>query len=549
MHSLFDNLRQTVRALAKRPVYAIVSVAVLAIAIGANATVFSVLDAFLLRPSPFPDGERLVTVYDSYPKIGLEFAGTAIPDYLERRAQASSLEDLAIVATGARTLGGDGTPEQLTIGRASPSLSNVLRVSPALGRFFDESEATLGNDHVAVLSYDLWSTRFGARPDAVGRDLRLDGETFRIIGVMPKGFVFGGNVAAWVPFAFTPQQRSDAERGRQFSFSVGRLKPGATIEGLNTELAAIVQRNVAAGVVPQAAIESTGFTGKAQPLRTFQVGNLEGMLLTLQATVLAVLLIACANVASLQLARVTTRRKELAVRAALGAGAGRLARLVLVESLLLSLLGAALGLVLAVAGLELVRTLGLQRPGFTFELDLPVLVFTLCSAMFAALVSGLPPLIALSRDDLTRAVREAGRLGAGGRSTHALRSALVVAQIGMSIALLAGAGLLTKSFLEFQKEGTGFNPGGLWTAQVVLPSNRYAQGDDRARFVERALAALRALPGVKLRRLHVLAAVFRQQQSRISGDRRLCAAARRPRSRTRRAGSSTSSTSRRSRCR
>jgi predicted permease len=287
-------------------------------------------------------------------------------------------------------------------------------------------------------------------------------------------------------------------RGRQFSFAVGRLKPGATLAGLNAELQGIVQRNVDAGVIPRDVVEVAGFTGKAQPLRGFLVGNLDAMLLTLQASVLAVLLIACANVASLQLARVTSRRKELAVRAALGAGTGRLARLVLLESLLLALVGAALGIALAAAGLELVRALGLERPaqGFVFELDLPVLMFSLGAAVFAALISGLPPVIAFSRDDLTRAVHEAGRLSAGGRGTHALRSALVVAQIGMSVALLVGAGLLTKSFLAMQKEGTGFNAGGLWTAQIALPPARYALPEDWARFEQQAADALRALPGV-----------------------------------------------------
>ena len=492
----WQDVHYALRSLARRPTYAAATIVVLAIAIGANSTVFSVLDAFLLRPLPFPDGERLVMVYDSYPKIGLEIAGTAIPDYLERRAQAASLEDLAIVNIRSQTLGGEGAPEQLRIGRASPSLFNVLRVSPALGRFFAENEATIGNDRVAVLSYEAWSRRFGAQSDAVGRDIRLDGETVRIIGVLPQGFVFGGDVAAWVPFAFTPQQTSDAERGRQFSSSVGRLKRGATLEGLNAELAAIVRRNVAAGVVRQAAIDTAGFTGKAQPLRSFQVGNLSAMLLTLQATVLAVLLIACANVANLQLARATARRKELAVRAALGAGAGRLIRLVLVESLLLALAGAVLGLLLAVGGLELVRALGLERPGFLFALDLPVLAFTAGSAVFAALVSALPPVIALSRDNVAGVVHEAGRLGAGGRGTHALRNGLVVAQIAMSVALLAGAGTLTKSFLALQKEGTGFESTGLWTAQLALPRTRYTQADGWARFDGQALDSLRALPGV-----------------------------------------------------
>jgi predicted permease len=221
------------------------------------------------------------------------------------------------------------------------------------------------------------------------------------------------------------------------------------------------------------------------------------MLLLLQGIVAAVLLIACANVANLQLARVTTRRKELAVRAALGAAGARLVRLVLVESLVLALGGAVLGLMLALGGIELVRALGLDQAsdGFAIMLDAPCLAFTLGTAVVAALVSGLPPVIALLRDDLTHAVREAGRQSGGGRDSHALRSTLVVAQIGMSLALLVGAGLLTKSFYALQAEGAGFDASGVWTALIGLPSSRYS-GDTAVLFEQQALAALRALPGV-----------------------------------------------------
>ncbi|HET8698671.1 MAG TPA: ABC transporter permease, partial [Gammaproteobacteria bacterium] len=234
MQALLTHARQIFRALAKRPAYTVISVAVLAIAIGANATVFSVLNAFLLRPLPFPEGDRLAVVYDSYPKIGLQVAGTSIPDYLDRKTQAQSLESLAIVTAGARTLANEGgAPTQVTIGRASPSLFDVLRMRPIIGRAFDESEATVGNDRVALLSYDFWANRFGSRPDVMGRELRLDGQTFQIIGVLPREFTFGIEAAAWTPFAFTPDQTSNSQRGRQFSISIGRLKPGATLEGLN----------------------------------------------------------------------------------------------------------------------------------------------------------------------------------------------------------------------------------------------------------------------------------------------------------------------------
>jgi predicted permease len=498
MRFLLEDVRYAIRTLGKRKLHAMVIALVLALAIGANTTVFSVLNAFYLRPLSYPEGDRLVLVYDSYRTMGIENAGTAIPDYLERREQAPSLESLAIFSGSGRTLSGDGTPERLLITRASPSMFDVLRTQPAIGRAFTDEEATMGNDRVVVLSHQLWSTRFGAQRDVVGRDIRLDGESFRVIGVMPEGFGYPDRESdAWMPYAFTPEQMSDAGRGNQFSLSLGRLQPGATIDGLNSELAAIVSRNVAAGRLSPDTVSVAGFTGRAQALRDNQVGDLAQMLLLLQGIVGAVLLIACANVANLQLARVATRRKELAVRAALGAAGARLVRLVLVESLVLALGGAALGLALALGGIELVRVLGLDRAsdGFAIVLDAPCLAFTFGTAIVAAIVSGLPPVIAMLRDDLTHAVREAGRQSGGGRDAHALRGALVVAQLGMSLALLVGAGLLTKSFYSLQAEGAGFEASGVWTARIGLPESRYSE-DTAVLFEQQALTALRALPGV-----------------------------------------------------
>ena len=280
--------------------------------------------------------------------------------------------------------------------------------------------------------------------------------------------------------------------------SVGRLRPGATVDELNRDLEAIVRRNVEEGRVAAAFVEASGYTGRAEPLRDFQVGALERMLVVLQATVLAVLLIACANVANFQLTRMAARRRELAVRAALGAAGRRLARLVLLESAALALAGGTAGLALAHVGLALVRALGLDRTseGFEFGLDGRVLGFTAGAALLAALLASLPALLALRREDLIRAVHEAGRQGGGGRSTQVLRNGLVVVQIGLCVALLVGAGLLTKSFYALQQDGAGFDSTSVWTAQLVLPPTRYREPESWPLFQQQALAALRALPGV-----------------------------------------------------
>ena len=494
-----QDIHYALRALASRPLYALASIAVLAIAIGANTTVFSVFNGLFLRPLPYPGGDRLVMVFDSYPKISLPMAGTSIPDYLDRREQAPSLESLAIMTAEPRTLAAEESPQRVLVARASASTFDVLRVAPVVGRAFVEDEAVLGNDRVVVLSHQLWTSRFGARADVVGSDVRFDGDSYRVIGVMPEGFGFPNReIEAYVPFAFTPQQTSDSARGNQFSFSVGRLRDGATVEGLNTELAAIVERNVAAGRVPADAVTVAGFTGSSQLLRDQQVGGLRQTVLVLQAIVLVVLLIACANLANLQLTRIAGRRKELAVRSALGAGGDRLVRMVLVEALLLAVAGGVLGLGVAAGGLGLVRALGLDQSnqGFEFALDTTALAFTLGGALVAALVSGLPPVLAMLRDDLTSAIREGGRQGGAGRGAQRLRNVLVVAQLAMGVVLLVGAGLLTKSFYGLLGEGPGFNAGSVWTVRSTLAGPRYAASESWSLFQQQAVEVLRGLPGV-----------------------------------------------------
>jgi predicted permease len=500
MTAIRQDLRYALRALAKRPIYALVTVLIFALAIGANTTVFSISNGFFLRPLPYPEDDRLVVVFNAYPGMGLDFAGTSIPDYLDRREQATSLEELAIFSNMARTLSGDDSLQRLLITRVSPSFFDAFRTPPMLGRQFTSEEAELGNERVIVLSNRLWSTRYGASESIIGSDVELDGEQYRVVGVMPERFVFPDRtIDAWVPFAFTPAQMSDNERGNEFSGSVGRLRPGATIEGLTAELEAIVQRNLAAGKLQDADfVRTTGFTGRAQSLRERMIGDYRPILAVLHAIVISVLLLACANVANLQLARVSARRKELATRVALGASARGLARLVLIESLALATLGAVAGTAIAVGGLRLVRALGIDHSGqgFEFAIDATVLGYSAAAALVAALLSSALPLFALHRANLARDVHEAGRLGSGGRHAHGFRTALVVVQLSVSVTLLVGAGLLTKSFYRMQQAGTGFNVENVWTARIVLPASRYDSPEARALLFGRALEELAALPGV-----------------------------------------------------
>jgi predicted permease len=499
LSGMLQDIRYALRSFVKGRASALLIVAVFALAIGANATVFGVFNGFFLRPLPYPNDDRLVMIYDSMPKMGVDDGGTSIPGYLDWRAQAHSFEEIAIFAPSRRTLRAEEEPEQIDVTRASSSLFAVLGVQPALGREFTEDEAAVGNERVIVLSNHLWRTRFGARADVIGHDVRLDDDLFRVIGVMPEGFGFPDrNVDAWLPFAFTPAQAADTQRGQGLAHSIGRMRPNVTLTAINNELDAIARGIVAR--LPQLAefAETTGYTVRARPLRDYVVGDLEQRLLVLQALVLAVLLIACANVANLQLARMAARRKELAVRAALGAGTGRLARLLLIESTLLAIAGAGGGLAFALGGIALVRALGLERArdGFELALDWRVVGATAGAALFAALLSALLPLLAILREDVGRAVQESGRTNSLGVATRRWRGGLVVVQLAIGGALLVGAGLLTKSFYELQRRGPGFEAEHIWTGAVSLPRTRYADDGAWARFIEQALAELRTLPGI-----------------------------------------------------
>ncbi|MCK7593536.1 ABC transporter permease [Pseudomarimonas salicorniae] len=510
-----NDLRYSLRALLARPGFSAVAVLTLALGIGANTAIFSVMHGLFLAPLPYAHGERLVDVYNTYPTSSLQYAGTSIPDYLDRREQAQSLEDLALYTGANLNLAEDGQPPERLVGlRATPSLFSTLSSGAALGRVFDERHAEPGQDKVAVISHALWRNRFNADPGVIGRSLRLSGETYQVIGVMPEDFGFPSReTQLWVPFAFTPEQRGDFERGNEYSQSIGRLRKGATIAQLDAELDAIVARNAEriAGIggldpamAEQAArfaefLRGGNFTGRAQSLRELQVGETRPLVLILQGAVALVLLIAAANVANLLLARMVSRQKELSVRNALGASRGRIARQLLSESLIVALAGGAAGLLLALGLIELLPRLGLDAAvgRYPITLDLPVLGFALAVSIATGLLAALVPVVSLFRSDLARQINDAGRIGGGGRVAGASRNLLVVAQMALATALLVGAGLLLRSFVSLQQESPGFEPGGTLTAQLALPGNRFPDTASRARLLDEVLREARALPGIE----------------------------------------------------
>jgi predicted permease len=505
LDSLFQDIRYGFRALAARPGFALAALATLALAIGANTLVFSLIDGIYLSPLPYRDDAKLVDIENQYRNMGLDATGASIPDYLDRRAGMKSIAESGLFAGRNFNLAIDGAPERAHGIRATPSLFATLGVAPALGRVFTDDEAQPGADRVVVLGDAMWRNRFGADPAIVGRDIRLDGESYRVVGVMPRGFMFPDReTVLYVPFAFTPAQKADTERGYEFSTNIARLAPGATIADAKNEANLIVRRNLdrlgsigSDGTRFATFMKSAGFTVDVRPLRTLLAGDHSRMLVLLQLAVGLVLLIACANIANLMLTRLSARQKELSVRTALGARRGRLARQLLIEAVLLAVAGAALGIVIALAGQKLVAMSGLMPDWVTLGIDLRVLAFTFAVAIAAGLLFGLAPVLSAGLAKPQQVLREAGRLGGGGRGARATRGALVVAQIALAIALLASAGLLVRSFAKVIDESPGFDSRGVLTAALSLSSAKYPDATAKANAVRRILESVRAIPGAK----------------------------------------------------
>lgn len=507
---MFDTLKNDVgyslRSLLARPGFLIAVVLTLALGIGGNIAIFSVVNALLLKPLPFPDADRLVMVHNAYPTMGVEQSGSSIPDYLERREQVSALADLALYTGASLNLASEGTPQRLTGVRATPSLFSTLQATPLLGQVFSDEHAVAGRDRVLVLSHGLWQSQFGGDRSVIGRQVRINGENHQIIGVMPTGFAFPNpDAQAWLPFAFTPEEMSDEARGNEFSNAIGRLALGATEQQAQAQMTAIIAHNAErmggadgrAGQMAQLYREGA-FLAQTKPLRDEWVGDIRPVLWLLQAVAGFVLLIACANVANLMLTRLSSRQKELAVRSALGAGRRRIARQLLIESLLLALIGALVGMALAWAGLKLLAVLGLAQSPLQAHIgiDTSVLGFALGLTVLAGIGFGLFPALAQNGSQVNQTLRENGRGTAGSRRSQSTRALLAGVQIALCAILLIGAGLLLRSFERVQNVDPGFERDDRITLRVALANGSYPGDADIERFVDRALDELAVIPGV-----------------------------------------------------
>ena len=494
-----QDIRYALRTFRKQPVFTLVAVLTLTLGIGANTAIFSVLYQVLLRPLPYAQSDRLVFVWNTYPLMGLPQASVSIPDYLDRRTQAPAVEDATLFTGGAANLAEEGRPEQVRALAVTPSFFSTLGRAPFIGRAFTGDEAKPDANKFVVLMWGLWNSRFNGDRTIVGRDVRINGEPYRVVGVMPPDFEAPSReVALLTPFAFTAQQMSDQGRGNEFSSMIARLRPGATIAQFDAQMKTIVDRNMDRLPARAQFAKTSGFGGYAVSIRDQLVGDVRTPVLVLQAGVLLVLLIACANVANLLLMRATGRGRELAIRSTLGAGEWRLVRQMLTEGLVLSLAGGLGGLVFGYAGLRALIAIAAQQlpGGISMSLHPLVLAFTLALSVVTGLVFGVIPAIAVVRGNTSTYLKEDGGRGTSGRTTGVARAALVIGEVALALMLLVGAGLLLKSFARLQSVNPGFTTDNVLTAQIALPTARYADAAARRAFWTRLVDRVRALPGV-----------------------------------------------------
>jgi putative ABC transport system permease protein len=494
-----QDIRYAIRTLRKQPLFTLVAVLTLTLGIGANTAIFSIVYQVMLRPLPYPHADRLVFIWNTYPLMGLPKASVSIPDYIDRKTQAPALEDATLFTSRSVNLAEGGQPEQLGALAVTPSFFSTLGLQPFLGRAFTEDEARPDADKYAILTHGLWQSRFAGDRSIVGRDIRLNGEAHRVVGVLPADFrLFPRNVAVLLPFAFTPQQMSDQGRGNEFSQMIGRLRPGTTIELLNGQMKAIVDRNLERLPQRQAFARTSGFGGFAVDLRQELVGDAEAPLYVLQGVVVAVLLIACANVANLLLMRATGRYRELAIRSTLGADRLRLIRQMITEGLVLSSIGGAAGLLLGLIGVRgLIALTSQQIPGVAdASLHPAVLVFTFALAIVTGLVFGVVPALSVIRGNVSTVLKDDSTRGSASRATSLMRGSLVIVETALALMLLVGAGLLIKSFGRLQDVEPGFSSDHVLTTQIALPASRYRDAAARRVFWDRLIAKVREIPGV-----------------------------------------------------
>ena len=493
LETLWQDVRFGVRTLVKSPAFTVVAVIALALGIGANSAIFSVVNAVLLRPLPYKDSDRLFMVWEKGDAEAFPLNSVSAANFMDWREQNHVFEGVAAVGRASFNLTGVGEPEMVEGRRVSANLFRLLGVEPQLGRAFLPEEDAPGAGRVVILSHGLWRRHFGSQPGIAGKALTLNCQSYTVVGVMPQDFQFPSRQdEMWVPMAFSSEEA--ANRGNNTYEVVGRMKPGVSLVQAQAEmntLAARLRQQYPDVVKSDATVIVS--------LHEQVVGDIKQALLVLLGAVGFVLLVACANVANLLLARAAGRQKEIALRVALGAGRLRLVRQFLTESMLLALLGGAAGLLLSLWGLSLLKAFMPENISQVGEiaLDARVLGFTLLVSLLTGLVFGLAPFAQASRLNLNEILKDGGRGTASGRGGNRLRGGLVVAEVAVSLILLVGAGLLINSFLRLRNSDPGYRSDNLLTMTVVLPEQKYPEPAQRAAFFAELIERVKALPGVR----------------------------------------------------
>jgi putative ABC transport system permease protein len=492
---VLQDLRFAIRVLIKNPLFALIAVVTLALGIGANSAIFSVINGVLLRSLSYANPDSIVMLWERNVTEATRLQNVVSPaNFLDWQKQSTSFEHMAAIADQRVNLtGGAGEPEEIKAQFVGQRFFPALGVQPITGRFFVPEEARVGSDLVIILSHQLWQNRFGGDPAIVGKQATISGRQRTIVGVMPPGFHFLDNqVKAWMPLALDPAINYREVTGRYLRV-VARLKPAVTLQQAQAELTGIAKQLEQA--LPK---YNTGWGVNVVPMHEQVVGEIRPILVVLFAAVAFVLLIACANVANLLLSRAASRQKEFALRAALGASRLRLVRQMLTESVLLALMGGVLGVLLAFWGIQLLIGFGPDNiPRLNeISIDPRVLVFTFGISLLTGLFFGLIPAVQASRPDLNDALKEGSRGSTGGRG-RTFRNVFVVAEVSLALVLLIGAGLMIRSFLRLQSVETGFNPENVLTMRLQLPKKKYPEPHQIVDFFKQAQDRIAALPGVQ----------------------------------------------------
>jgi putative ABC transport system permease protein len=494
MGNLVLDLRSGWRALRSLPAYTFIAILALALGIGANTTIFSIVNAVLLRPLPYPNADQLVWIWETNPGNNIKTEHVSIPNFLDWQTQNQSFEQLTAWGRTLVTLTGSGEPEQLSGAVIAANLFSTLGVSPALGRSFVPDDNKPGAPRVAIVSHDFWMRRFAGDANAAGRNVLLNGNTYVVVGVAPVGFKHpepGIAPEVWLPL--TINTTGDGRRN-DFLRVVGRLKRGATLASARSDIETIHAR-----LASQYPAANAGWTVILLSLQERITGDVSRLLWMLLAAVGFLLLIACANVANLSLARAATRERELAIRSALGARSSRIIRQLLTESTMLAIAGGVAGLVLAVWSIRALVALSPQNlPRLNdVALDWRVLMFTLVVCLLTGILFVTAPAFHAARLNLNDSLKDSSRGSTEGVRSRRSRKFIVIAEVAMAVVLLFGAGLTLRSFLKLQNVNPGFRPGNVLTAQILAPRSKYPEGPQIADLYDRILERVRSLPGVE----------------------------------------------------